>query len=151
MACVFWARSLKSANADYAETTQMDADRDYPEKELTHEIIGAFYKVYNTLGYGFLESVYQRALAHELRKRGLKVEIEFLCEVIYDGEVVGRFRCDMAVERRVIVENKAAERLSEADHNQTLNYVRAAKFRAGLLLHFGPRPSIHRFANTRST
>ncbi len=128
----------------------MNADNDYPEKELTEEIISAFYKVYNTLGYGFLETVYQRALAHELRKRGLNVETEFLCEVSYDGVGVGHFRCDMAIQRRVIVENKAAERLSEADHNQTLNYVRAASFKAGLLLHFGPRPAIHRFANTRS-
>jgi len=56
----------------------------------------------------------------------------------------------MAVERKVIVENKAAERLSEADHSHALNYVRAASFKAGLLLHFGPRPAIHRFANTRS-
>jgi GxxExxY protein len=139
----------KSGNADDAETAQMDADRD-PEKELTQEIINAFFKVYNTLGYGFLESVYQRALAHELRKRGLKVETEYLCEIFYDGIRAGHFRCDMAVERRVIVENKAAERLSEADHNQTLNYVLAAKFKAGLLLHFGPRPAIHRFANTLS-
>lgn len=128
----------------------MHADEDFPERELTQEIIGAFFKVYNTLGYGFLESVYQRALAHELRKRGLSVELEFLCEVWYDGILVGHFRCDMAVERRVIVENKAAERISQADHSQTLNYVRAAAFTAGLLLHFGPRPAIHRFANTRS-
>lgn len=128
----------------------MHADENYPERELTQQIIGAFFNVYNTLGYGFLESVYHRALAHELRKRGLSVELEFLCEVKYDDVLVGHFRCDMAVEHRVIVENKAAVRLSEADHNQTLNYVRAAKFKAGLLLHFGPRPAIHRFANTRS-
>jgi GxxExxY protein len=132
-------REIKSGNADYAETAQMNADNDHPEKELTHEIIGAFYKVYNTLGYGFLESVYQRALAYELRKRGLNVETEFLCEVSYDGVTVGHFRCDMAVQRRVIVETKAAERLSEADHNQTLNYVRAAAFEVGLLLHFDTR------------
>jgi GxxExxY protein len=130
-------------------STRMHADKNYPEWELTQEIIGAFYKVYNTLGYGFLESVYQKALFHELTKRGLHVEREYVCEITYDGVVVGSFRCDMAVERRVIVETKASERLSEADSSQALNYVCTSKLKAGLLLHFGPRARFKRFANTR--
>lgn len=128
----------------------MNADQDFPEGALTREIIGAFYCVYNALGYGFLESVYQRAMAHELTKRGIRVQREYLSEVLYDGVVVGHYRADMVAERTVVVETKASERLVEADRKQMLNYLRATKLEVGLLLHFGPKAHFQRFVYSKT-
>ncbi len=124
---------------------QMNADQDFPEGHLTHDIIGAFYCVYNALGYGFLETVYQRAMAHELTKRGIRVDREYLSEVWYDGIVVGHFRSDLIANTRVVVETKASERLGDADGKQMLNYLRATNLDVGLLLHFGPKAAFQRF------
>jgi GxxExxY protein len=121
----------------------MHADT-FPEREITRAIIGAFFRVYNELGFGFLESVYRRALAHELRKIGLAVEVEVAIDVWYDGIVVGHFRADLLVERRVIVETKASVALVDADRKQVLNYLRATDVEIGLLLHFGPRAAVKR-------
>jgi GxxExxY protein len=118
---------------------------------LTRVIIGAFYRVYDRLGHGFLESVYRRAMAIELRKLGLRVDVEYEIEIWYDGELIGFFRADLLVERRVIVETKAWTYLVDADRRQTLNYLRGSSLELGLLLHFGPRPSVQRviFSNER--
>ena len=113
-------------------------------EDLTREIISAFYEVYNTLGYGFLESVYARALFSELARRGLHVQREVMIDVFYKGECVGSFRADMLVEGRVVVEYKASTWLVEADRNQLLNYLRSSCLEVGLLLHFGPRPRFRR-------
>jgi len=121
----------------------MNADT-YPEREITRAIIGAFFRVYNELGFGFLESVYRRALAHELRKIGLRVEVEVPIDVWYDGIQVGLFRADLLVERRVIVEVKASVALVDADRKQLLNYLRATDVEIGLLLHFGPKAVVKR-------
>ena len=110
------------------------------ERELTGEIIGAFYQCYNELGYGFLESVYRRALAVELRARGHRCAEEGLIEVTYKGVIVGAYRFDMLVNDRVLVEAKAGEVLGPTDRRQLLNYLRATRIEVGLLLHFGPDP-----------
>lgn len=122
----------------------MSADQYFPEKELTREIIGAFYCVYNTLGYGFLESVYQRALAHELTKRGIRVEREYLSEVWYDGVLVGHYKSDLVAEKKIDIETKASEHVVAADRKQVLNYLRSTNLEVGLLLHFGPKPAHYR-------
>jgi len=118
--------------------------------ELTHRIIGAFYHVYNRLGYGFLESVYSRAMALELTKRGLHVATEVACEVHFDGEIVGVFRADLMVESRLVLELKASQVLHMADRMQLLNYLRATDLEIGLLLHFGPKPAFKRLIATNT-
>jgi GxxExxY protein len=113
----------------------------------TRRVIGAFYEVYNTLGYGFLEAVYARALELELRARGLAVAREVLIDVSYKGTVVGVFRADMLVEGRVVLELKATPTLAPHDRAQLHNYLRASGLRDGLLLHFGPRAQFRQFTN----
>lgn len=115
------------------------------EGDLTREIIAAFYTVYNAFGFGLLESIYAHALAIELRARGLRVEREVPVEVMYLGLPVGRFRLDMVVEGKVIVECKATEILSHTARPQVFNYLRCANHPIALLLHFGPKPKAHRF------
>jgi len=100
--------------------------------------------VYNTLGYGFRESVYSRALTIELRRRGLRVEREVPATVYYDGEVVGRFRIDHLVEGRLVLEIKAGRSLVPADRDQLLNALKSTNQELGLLLHFGPKPAFCR-------
>jgi GxxExxY protein len=119
-------------------------------RELTEKIIGAFYAVYNELGYGFLESVYRAALIVELGRRGLAVRQEVPVEVLYLGVSVGTFRIDLLVEDLVVVEIKATERTSHADDKQVLNYLKASSVEVGLLLHFGPEPLFHRFVSVNS-
>jgi GxxExxY protein len=110
----------------------------------TRRVIGAFYEVYNTLGYGFLEAVYARALERELRARGLSVAREVLVEVRYKGAVVGVFRADMLVEGRLVLELKATPALAPHDRAQLHNYLRGSGLEVGLLLHFGPEPEVRR-------
>jgi GxxExxY protein len=95
------------------------------------------YRTYDDLGFGFLESVYQRALVVALRERGLKAEPEAALDVYYRGIEVGHLRTDILVERKVIVEVKASQLLVPADRKQLLNYLRASSIELGLLLHFG--------------
>ena len=90
-------------------------------KELTGEILGGFFNVYNALGYGFLEHVYSNALSLELRNRGLRIEREVAVEVHYQGQPVGSYRMDMMVERLVVIEIKSTAVLSEADRRQLFN------------------------------
>ena len=108
------------------------------EKELTGKIIGAFFDTYNILGFGFLESVYRRALAIEPRLRGLHVQEEVPIQVFYKGFNVGWFRLDLLVEGRVALEIKASFAIAPADKDQTLNYLTSTTLDVGLLLHFGP-------------
>ena len=88
-------------------------------------------------------------MAHELTKRGIRVQREYLSKVLYDGVVVGHYRADMVAERTVVVETKASERLVEADRKQMLNYLRATKLEVGLLLHFGPKAHFQRFVYSK--
>ena len=112
--------------------------------DLTEKIIGAFYKVYNTLGYGFSEKVYENALAHELRKLSLKVEPQARIVVYYDGEIVGEYQADLVVNGVVIVELKAVRQLADEHEAQLLNYLKATPIEVGLLLNFGPKAEIKR-------
>ena len=114
------------------------------EEHLTRQIIGAFFRVYNRLGYGFLEKVYERALAIELRERGLRVACQNPVKVFYGGRMVGDYFADLVVEDSVIVELKAAEALHPAHEAQLVNYLRATEIEVGLLLNFGTKPQFSR-------
>ena len=94
-------------------------------------------KVHSTLGPGFLESVYQKALAHELKKADLKIECEKAVEVHYDGVTVGQFAADVLVEGKVMLELKANQTLVQANEVQLVNYLTATGIEIGLLLNFG--------------
>ena len=111
---------------------------------LTNQIIGAYYEVYNQLGYGFLEKVYENAMAHLLRERGLKVEQQRRLKVYFNGHVVGDYFADMIVNDKVILELKAAEEISKAHTAQLMNYLKATRCEVGLLLNFGPKPAFER-------
>ena len=107
------------------------------EEELTGKIIGCAMKVHRILGNGFLESVYQNALLHELKKGGLEVACEVPLRVEYDGVVVGEFAADMLVAGKIVVENKAVQKLCAAHEVQLVNYLTATGVDVGLLLNFG--------------
>ena len=117
---------------------------DLLHKEITEAIIGAFYLVYNELGYGFLEKIYVEALVRVLRKNGLKVEREVLVPIDCFGEVVGRHRLDLLVEGKVVVEAKSTHALADIDHRQLLSCLRGTRLEVGLLLHFGPEAKFFR-------
>ena len=107
-------------------------------EDITHKIIGATYKVYNQLEFGFLESVYKKAMIIELAKDNLKVEAEKSLSVYYDGQVVGDFYIDLFVEDAVIVELKSVQNLAKEHEVQLVNYLNALKKDTGLLINFGP-------------
>ena len=113
-------------------------------KDLTDQIINAFFQVYNTLGYGFPEKIYENAMLIELRKRGLKVEQQPKIKVYYEGELVGEFEADLIVVDAVIVELKAVDQLHPKYEAQLLSYLKSTIYEVGLLLNFGPRPQIDR-------
>ncbi|MFI5311195.1 MAG: GxxExxY protein [Gemmatimonadales bacterium] len=119
--------------------------------DLTREIIGAFFDVYNELGYGFVESVYQRALPLALAARGLHSEREVPLTVRFRGAVVGDYRTDLLVEGKVIVESKVADRILPVHDLQLLNYLKATGITVGLVLNFGPRATFRRLLLTSST
>jgi GxxExxY protein len=106
-------------------------------EELTSKIIGAFFKVYNTLGYGFLEKVYENSLKIELLKLGFKVEQQKNIRVFYEGYDVGDYFADLIISDLVIIELKAAEAICEEHEAQLLNYLKATNKEVGLLLNFG--------------
>ena len=114
----------------------MDADRERFD-QITEQIIGCAFAVARTLGSGFLEKVYENALAHELRKVGLVVEQQRAIKVYYDGAVVGEYVADLLVAGRVLVELKAVSALEEVHRLQCLNYLRATGLKVCLLLNFG--------------
>jgi GxxExxY protein len=120
--------------------------------EITNKILHVFFKkVYHQLGYGFLEKVYENALASELRRIGLKVEQQMKIDVFYDGELVGEYLADLLVENIVIIELKAARSILPEHEAQLLNYLRATPYEVGLLLNFGPKAEFRRksFDNDR--
>jgi GxxExxY protein len=118
--------------------------RELVEGALTQSIIGAFFEVYNHLGFGFLESVYSRAMEEELRARGHLVEREVFVGVFYKGKRIARQRMDMLVDRKVILENKATVDLPAATLRQTYSYLTATKLAVALVLHFGLEPKFYR-------
>jgi len=106
-------------------------------KDVTEKIIGCAYKVYNTMGYGFLESVYEKCLLIELKKAGLKSEYQKQIIVNYEGEVVGNFIADIFVEELIILELKSVKNLAKAHEVQLVNYLVATGTNVGLLINFG--------------
>ena len=122
---------------------------DLVAERVSNRVISAFYTVYNKLQYGYLEQVYVGAMAVELRRSGLRFEREHAMNVLYEGEVVGRYRADLVVEEVLVVEVKAGRALDESARWQTLNYLRATGLELALLLHFGPAPKFHRVVASR--
>ena len=116
----------------------------YLHKELTSKIINCFYTVYNTLGYGFLEKVYENSLMIELLNNGLQVEKQKPIKVYYDNQLVGEYFADLVVNDQIIIELKASESLCEEHEYQLINYLKATNFELGLLLNFGKKPEIRR-------
>ena len=112
-------------------------------RDLTEDIIKAYFKVYNTLGYGFLEQVYQNAMYKELKKKH-DVKPQYDINVYYEGVIVGKYRADIIVDDLVILELKAANELCEANALQLQNYLKATHIEVGLLLNFGRNPEIRR-------
>src|SRR6185312_9542453 len=111
---------------------------------LTEKLIQVFYIVYNTLGYGFLESIYQKAYCVELARHQLRFAQQFPIEVFYQEVSIGEFRADLVVESAVLVELKAARTFEAAHEKQVLNYLKATKLEVGLLFNFGPHPQFRR-------
>lgn len=128
-------------------------NENYKHAEITEKIIKAFYNVYNKLGFGFLEKVYEHAILIELRKMGVEVVNQYMIKVFYDGIEVGNYFADLFVENSVIVEIKAAEGLIEEHEAQLVNYLKATNIEVGLLLNFGKKPSFKRkvFSNEFKT
>lgn len=120
------------------------------EGALTGTIIRLFFRVYDRLGYGFLESVYCEALAIEFEAEGIPFLREARVEAWYEGRRVGHFRVDFLMAKRVIVEAKARERLVQADRDQLLNYLSCSTLEVGMLLHFGPRARFERRVHSNS-
>jgi len=112
--------------------------------DLTEKIIGAFYQVYNQLGYGFSERVYENALALLLKKLGFKAEQQKPILVYFDGQVAGEYYADILVNEVVVLELKACKNLLEEHQAQLLNYLKATPIETGLLLNFNPKPQIVR-------
>jgi GxxExxY protein len=120
-------------------------------KELSQRVIGCFFTVYNKLGYGFAEKVYENALCIELRKAGLKAEKQFPITVYYDDEVVGDFKADIIVNDCLILELKAVDDEIETHEAQLLNYLKATDAEVGYILNFGLKAQFLRrvFSNNR--
>jgi GxxExxY protein len=119
-------------------------DENYKQTELTEKIIRGFYNVYNKLGYGFLEKVYEKALVIELTKLGLDVKGQVPVKVYYDGNEVGNYFADLIVNNTVIIELKSCDGFIEEHEAQLTNYLKSTKIEIGLLLNFGVKPQVKR-------
>lgn len=124
---------------------------DYLFKEETDGIIAAFYDVYNTLGYGFFERVYQNALYQELKRRGFKCEAQYKVKVYFKGQEIGEYFADILVNNHIILELKAVDSICNEHELQLINYLKATEIEVGLLLNFGEKPQVRRklFTNDR--
>ena len=122
----------------------MGVDSRYKQSELTDLVIGVFYDVYNEMGFGFLESVYRKAMRLALMDQGLTAEEEVAVAVLFRGRTVGDFKADLLVNGLILVELKTAENLVPAHEAQVLNYLRATSLELGLLMNFGPKPQVRR-------
>jgi GxxExxY protein len=119
---------------------------EFKHKELSEKIIKAFYNVYNSLGYGFLEKVYRNAMFIELQQMGLKVVPEEKITVYYHSQIVGEYFADLVVENTIVVELKAASTMNEDHKAQLLNYLKATPYEVGLLFNFGHKAEFTRKA-----
>jgi GxxExxY protein len=113
------------------------SENNYPKEDITEKIIGAAFAVHNKLGSGFVEKVYENALAGELKRTGIKVEQQKQMKVIYGGEPVGDFIVDLLVEKSIIVELKAVRMLDKSFEAKLLHYLKVSNLPVGLLLNFG--------------
>ena len=113
-------------------------------KSLTDSILKVYYEVYNELGYGFLEKVYQNAMYFELKAQGYKVEAQKQIKVYYKSQLVGEYFADLLIEDAIILELKACECLMDEHQAQLLNYLKATQIEIGLLLNFGTNPEFKR-------
>lgn len=120
-------------------------------EQITEKIIGVFFDVYNELGYGFLESVYEQAMMIALEAAGLKVQQQVAVPVWFRSRQIADFRCDLLVETKVLLELKAARNIEKSHEAQLLNYLKATDIEIGLLLNFGEKPQFRRllFDNPR--
>jgi GxxExxY protein len=123
----------------------------YKHEELTERIIKCFFEVYNRLGFGFLEKIYERAMMIELSSEGLTVNAQHPVPVYYRDRLVGDYTADIIVEDTIVLELKAAEAVVEEHELQLINYLKATDLEVGLLLNFGRKPEIRRkiFSNDR--
>ncbi len=123
----------------------------YLQTKKTEKIIKCFYETYNTLGYGFLEKVYENALIKELRTNGFHCESQKKITVSYKGDKVGEYFADILIDSEIILELKATEALCKEHEYQLINYLKATNIELGLLLNFGAKPEIRRkiFTNDR--
>ena len=117
--------------------------------EVTDGILRSYYHVYNTLGYGFLEKVYENSLRVSLQKVGFKVKQQSPISVSFEDEIVGEYFADLLVNNSVIVERKAAEAIVPEHEAQLLNYLKATNYQVGLVLNFGPKPEFRRRIHTQ--
>ena len=117
---------------------------EFLHKELTDKIIGCFYKVYNVLGYGFLEKVYENSMMIELANSSLNADSQVEIKTYYKKQIVGIYYADIIVEEKVILELKAHESLRKEDFAQLLHYLKASKIKVGLLMNFGKKPEFKR-------
>jgi len=125
----------------------MTADyQDFKHKELTEKTINIFYRVYNKLGYGFLEKVYENAMMIEFKREDILAVSQSPIKVFYEGEVIGEYYADILVDNKVIVEIKVAKQLVEENEAQLLNYLKATDIEVGLLLNLGAKPEVKRKA-----
>jgi len=116
----------------------------YEHADVTDRVLCSFYNVYNRLGHGFLEKVYENALAYELAKQGVSCGQQVPLNVKYDDKIVGEYFCDLIVEDKVILEIKVATTLRPEHEAQLLNYLKATGIKVGLLLNFGAKPQVKR-------
>ncbi len=125
--------------------------QEYLHSKLTEELIGVFYEVYNELGFGFLEKVYQNAMYLELKNRNYFVEAQKQINVSYKDIIVGEYFADLIVNECVIIELKASEVLVQENELQLINYLKATEIEVGLLMNFGKKPEIRRkiFSNKK--
>ncbi|HKW77156.1 MAG TPA: GxxExxY protein [Terriglobales bacterium] len=128
------------------ESPQIDADgRRYKYSELTEKIMGIFYDVYNELGFGFLESVYEQAMAIAFRESGIQFQQQVAIPVWFHDQRIGSYDADLVVGGAVLIELKACKNL-EPSHEAQLHYLRSTEIEVGLPLNFGPRPQVRRLA-----
>jgi GxxExxY protein len=118
-------------------------------ERLTHSVIGAFYEVYGTLGFGLLEHLYVAALERELLSCGHRVGREVAVPVFYKGDLLGTQRLDMVVDEMLVVEVKSSYELHRAARRQLYSYLACTRLEVGLLLHFGPEPKVYRSERRR--
>ncbi len=132
------------------ENKKQIINQNYLHSELTAKILKAYFNVYNQLGFGFLEKVYENSMMIELRRMNLDVKNQYPINVFYDNIIVGEYFADIFVENKVIIELKAAVKLLDKHEAQLVNYLRATNVEVGLLLNFGKKPDYTRRVLTKT-